>query len=303
MDEEGRTHTSKEDVVNEFVSFYRRLLGGERRREFIDLRYLRPWVRHVITQEEASALIQPVSREEIKLAFFDIEEDKLQVQTGCLLKQVNTTLLALIPKVRSPSLVSDFRPISCCNVLYKVITKIIVQRLRVVLDKLVSPSQNAFVPGRSIGDNILLAQELLTGYNQQRLPKRCVLKVDLRKAYDTVEWDFLFAVLQMFGFQTHLFAGLRNVSPPLCSICINGTPHDFFKGARGLRQGDPMSPFLFVLVMEVLQLKLQQFIEQDGGFSYHWKCEGIGLFQLCFADDLLLFCKADIPSVTVFKRI
>ncbi|KAL0378801.1 UNVERIFIED_CONTAM: hypothetical protein Sradi_3185600 [Sesamum radiatum] len=63
-----------------------------------------------------------------------------------------------------------------------------------------------------------------------------------------------------------------------------------------------MSPFLFVLVMEVLQLKLQQFIEQDGGFSYHWKCEGIGLFQLCFADDLLLFCKADIPSVTVFKR-
>ncbi|KAL0407937.1 UNVERIFIED_CONTAM: hypothetical protein Sradi_1728100 [Sesamum radiatum] len=76
MDEEGRTHTSKEDVVNEFVSFYCRLLGGERRREFIDLRYLRPWVRHVITQEEASALIQPVSREEIKLAFFDIEEDK-----------------------------------------------------------------------------------------------------------------------------------------------------------------------------------------------------------------------------------
>ncbi|KAL0385948.1 UNVERIFIED_CONTAM: hypothetical protein Sradi_2989100 [Sesamum radiatum] len=76
MDEEGRTHTSKEDVVNEFVSFYRRLLGGERRREFIDLRYLRPWVRHVITQEEASALIQPTSREEIKLAFFDIEEDK-----------------------------------------------------------------------------------------------------------------------------------------------------------------------------------------------------------------------------------
>ncbi|KAL0434246.1 UNVERIFIED_CONTAM: hypothetical protein Slati_2758900 [Sesamum latifolium] len=171
MDEEGRTHTSKEDVVNEFVSFYRRLLGGERRREFIDLRYLRPWVRHVITQEEASALIQPVSREEIKLAFFDIEEDKAPgpdgyssgfykaawpiigeeitnailefFTTGCLLKQVNTTLLALIPKSLA----------------------------------------KCICPGRSIGDNILLAQELLTGYNQQRLPKRCVLKGHLPLRY------------------------------------------------------------------------------------------------------------------------
>ncbi|KAL0291495.1 UNVERIFIED_CONTAM: hypothetical protein Sangu_3263400 [Sesamum angustifolium] len=97
-------------------------------------------------------------------------------------------------------MVSDFRPISCCNVLYKVITKIIVQRLRLVLDAMISPSQNAFVPGRSIGDNILLAQEMFTGYNRQGLPKRCALKIDLRKAYDTVEWDFLIAALQMFGF-------------------------------------------------------------------------------------------------------
>ncbi|KAK4384071.1 hypothetical protein Sango_3094300 [Sesamum angolense] len=88
--------------------------------------------------------------------------------TGRLLKQVNTTILALIPK-----------------------------RLRLVLDKLISPSQNAFVPGRSIGDNILLAQELFAGYKRQGLPMRCALKVDLRKAYDTVEWDFLSAVLQL----------------------------------------------------------------------------------------------------------
>ncbi|KAK4381203.1 hypothetical protein Sango_2990400 [Sesamum angolense] len=133
-------------------------------------------------------LVQSVTREEIKDAFFDIAEDKAPgpegyssgfykaawpvigeevvkailefFTTGRLLKQVNTTILALIPKVRVPSLVSDFRPISCCNVLYKVITKITVQRLRSVLDKMISPSQNAFVPGRSIGDNILLAQEM-----------------------------------------------------------------------------------------------------------------------------------------------
>ncbi|KAK4381322.1 Retrovirus-related Pol polyprotein from type-2 retrotransposable element R2DM [Sesamum angolense] len=194
--------------------------------------------------------------------------------TGRLLKQVNTTMLALIPK-----------------------------RLRLVLDAMISPSQNAFVPGRSIGDNILLAQEMFTGYNRQGLPKRCALKVDLRKAYDTVEWDFLIAALQLFGFPD-IFIGWNEecVTTPMFSVCINGNPHDFFKGARGLRQGDPMSPFLFVLVIEVLQLMLQQLIDQNEGFSYHWRCKELGLFQLCFADDLLLFCKADVASIQVFRR-
>ncbi|KAK4380904.1 hypothetical protein Sango_3019500 [Sesamum angolense] len=168
MNEDGHTLTTEDDVVNEFVSFYQRLLVGDRRREFIDLRHLCPWARHVLTLEESQVLVQSVTREEIKDAFFDIAEDKAP---GRLLRQVNTTILALIPK-----------------------------RLRIVLDKLISPSQNAFVLGRSIGDNILLAQELFTGYNRQGLPKRCALKVDLRKAYDTVEWDFLSVVLQLFGF-------------------------------------------------------------------------------------------------------
>ncbi|KAL2236529.1 UNVERIFIED_CONTAM: hypothetical protein Sindi_0844600 [Sesamum indicum] len=86
--------------------------------------------------------------------------------TGKLLKQVNYTLLAVIPKVHSPITVADFRPIACCNVIYKVIAKLLVQRLSVVLGKLVSPCQATFIPGRSIGDNIMMAQELFTGYNQ-----------------------------------------------------------------------------------------------------------------------------------------
>ncbi|KAL0295151.1 UNVERIFIED_CONTAM: hypothetical protein Sradi_6848800 [Sesamum radiatum] len=193
-------------------------------------------------------------------------------RTGRLLKQINTTLISLIPKVSNPTVVAEFRPISCCNVLYKAITKILVQRMRSVLDTLISPSQNAFVPGRSIGDNILLAQELFSGYNQKNLPPRCALKVDLRKAYDTVEWDFLKAALTLFGFPE-----------------------------RFIQWGDPMSPFLFVLVMEVLTLILLQRIEQNGGFSFHWKCEAIQLFQLSFADDLLLFSKADPSSIQLFK--
>ncbi|KAL0283962.1 UNVERIFIED_CONTAM: Retrovirus-related Pol polyprotein from type-2 retrotransposable element R2DM [Sesamum radiatum] len=331
MTPDGQTLTHQSDVTNEFIRYYQELLGGRPRDRFIDLRHLRPWARHILTETEAEALVLPVSPDEVKQALFDIDESKAPgpdgysagffkaawpviggevtqairdfFQTGRLLKQVNATLISLIPKVSNPGVVAEFRPISCCNVLYKVITKILVQRMRGILDTLISPSQNAFVPGRAIGDNILLAQELFSGYNQKHLPPRCALKVDLRKAYDTVEWDFLTAVLILFGFPEQFIQWIVEcVTTPSFSVCLNGAPHGFFKGARGLRQGDPMSPFLFVLVMEVLTLILLQRIEQNGGFSYHWRCDRIQLFQLGFADDLLLFSKADPNSVRLFKE-
>ncbi|KAL2226578.1 UNVERIFIED_CONTAM: putative ribonuclease H protein [Sesamum indicum] len=223
--------------------------------------------------------------------------------TGRLLKQINTTILALIPKVHSPMSVGDFRPTSCCNVLYKIIAKLIVKRLSVVLDKVISPCQAAFVPGRSIGDNIMLAQELFSGYNQSRLPPRCALKVDIRKAYNSVEWDFLVAVLELFVFPPTFIRWIEEcVTTPSFSVGLNGKPHGFFSGARGLRQGDPLSPYLFVLVMEVLHLGYLQMIDQDGLFSFHWKCDSAWIFQLGFADDLLLFCRTDMDSIEVLKR-
>ncbi|KAL0287047.1 UNVERIFIED_CONTAM: Retrovirus-related Pol polyprotein from type-2 retrotransposable element R2DM [Sesamum radiatum] len=110
-------------------------------------------------------------------------------------------------------------------------------------------------------------------FPQCRLPPRCALKVDLRKAYDTVEWDFLFATLRLFGFPAVFIRWIEEcVTSAHYLVVVNGGVHGFFAGARGLRQGDPMSPYLFVLVMEVLQMILQQFIDQDGQFLYHWRC-------------------------------
>ncbi|KAL2246365.1 UNVERIFIED_CONTAM: Transposon TX1 uncharacterized protein [Sesamum indicum] len=184
---------------------------------------------------------------------------------GRLLKQVNSTLLALIPKVHTPM-------------------------------------SAAFILGRSIGDNIMLAQEMFMGYNHTRLPPRCALKVDIRKAYDTVEWDFFVATLQLFGFPPTFTRWIEEcISTTSFSVGLNGTPYGFFAGARGLRQGDPLSPFLFVLVMEVLHIGYMQLIEQDMQFTYHWKCEPARVFQLGFADDLLLFCRADLDSLRVLK--
>ncbi|KAL0293586.1 UNVERIFIED_CONTAM: hypothetical protein Sangu_3235000 [Sesamum angustifolium] len=272
--------------------------------EGIDLSFLRTELKHTLTLEEANLLIRPVTREEIKEAIFDIDEESAPGPdgTGQLLKQVNTTVLALIPKVNLPSYVSDYRPISCCNVLYKVITKVIVQRMQPVLHLLIDHSQTAFVPGRSIADNILLAQELLAGYNQRRLPPRCTLKVDIQKAYDSVEWDFLLEVLRLFNFPPRFVGWIEQcVSTASFSVSINGAIYGFFKGGRGLRQGDPMSPYLFVLVMEIWNSLLRYRVQNAAHFQYHWKCKELGILNLCFADDVLLFCKAHIPSIQVLK--
>ncbi|KAL2225785.1 UNVERIFIED_CONTAM: hypothetical protein Sindi_3018100 [Sesamum indicum] len=151
-DENGSTHIEPEEVIHEFVSYYQNLLGGNRRQILVDINYLRPWARHIITNEEASHLCLPFTPKDVKNAVFDISEDKAPgpngyssgffkaawpvvgtevtravlnfFTTGKLLKQVNSTLLALIPKVHNPMTVGDFRPISCCNVLYKIIAKL-----------------------------------------------------------------------------------------------------------------------------------------------------------------------------------
>ncbi|KAL2237162.1 UNVERIFIED_CONTAM: hypothetical protein Sindi_0907900, partial [Sesamum indicum] len=151
-DENGSTHIEPEEVIHEFVSYYQNLLGGNRRQILVDINYLRPWARHIITNEEASHLCLPFTPKDVKNAVFDISEDKAPgpngyssgffkaawpvvgtevtravlnfFTTGKLLKQVNSTLLALIPKVHNPMTVGDFRPTSCCNVLYKIIAKL-----------------------------------------------------------------------------------------------------------------------------------------------------------------------------------
>ncbi|KAL2224534.1 UNVERIFIED_CONTAM: hypothetical protein Sindi_3021100 [Sesamum indicum] len=231
-DDYGTSHTEPGEIINEFVRYYQNLLGGNRRQIMMDIGFLRPWARHILSNEEASHLISAFTPDDVKQAVFDIAEDKAPGPDGyssgffkaawpVVGQEVTKADRAPRPDgyssgfyknawpvvgqeitkaVHSRTSVADFRPISCCNVLYKIIAKLIVQKLSVILDKIISPCQAAFVPGRSIGDNVMLAQELFTRYNQAQLPSRCALKVDIQKAYDTVEWDFLLSVLQLFGF-------------------------------------------------------------------------------------------------------
>ncbi|GJV54642.1 sugar transport protein 13 [Tanacetum coccineum] len=224
-------------------------------------------------------------------------------RNGTLLKEINHTIIALILKVKSPSCVNDYRPISCCNLLFKCISKIIANRIKHSLKTIISPIQSAFIPGRSITDNILLTQELMYNYHLERGTPRCAFKVDIQKAYDIVDWDFLRIILLGFGFHQKMVSWIMEcVTSTSYSICVNGSLHGYFKGKRGLRQGDPLSPYLFTLVMEVLTLMLQRKVHQTDQFTYHRYCSKMELVNLCFADDLFLFPYGDVGSASIIKE-
>ncbi|GJW95770.1 RNA-directed DNA polymerase, eukaryota, reverse transcriptase zinc-binding domain protein [Tanacetum coccineum] len=146
--------------------------------------------------------------------------------------------------------------------------------------------------------NILLSQELLKGYDRKDGPNRMAMKVDIQKAYDTVNWKFLEAVLKEFGFHEKMVDWVvKCITTTSFSICVIGERFGYFKGGRGLRQGDPISPYLFTLVMEVLTLIVKDKVEKNRDFIYHFGCKKVKFTHVCFADDLLMFCNGDIGSV------
>ncbi|GKE18360.1 RNA-directed DNA polymerase, eukaryota, reverse transcriptase zinc-binding domain protein [Tanacetum coccineum] len=223
--------------------------------------------------------------------------------SGKMLGEINATLISLIPKVQTPSKVTDFRPIACCNVLYKCISKIITNRIKLVLGSLVSNNQSAFIPGRKIQDNILLTQEIMKGYNRKGGPKRVAFKIDLQKAYDTVSWKFLRKTLEEFGFHEKMVNWIMQcVTTVGFTLNVNGERIGYFKGGRGLRQGDRVSPYLFTLIMEVFSLMLKRQIENDTKFQYHFGCKSMKLVHVYFADDLLVMCHGDVDSVNAIKK-
>ncbi|GJR12441.1 hypothetical protein Tco_0795093 [Tanacetum coccineum] len=273
-----------DDMAKAFINHYEIFLGQPGSTQGFNVDNL---LSTCLSANKALDMIRPFSSKEVKEAMFSMGNDKSPdpdgytaaffksawdivgsdvtravcefFTNGRLLKELNHTVIALISKVHSPACVNDYRLISCCNVLFKCISKIIANRIKECLKRLVSPNQSAFVPSRSITDNILLTQEIMHNYHLDRGVPRCAFKVDIQKAYDTVDWEFLKVVLIGFGFHNCMVSWIIEcVSTTSFSICINGSLHGYFKGKRGIRQGNPLSPYLFTLIMEVLTLMLHR---------------------------------------------
>lgn len=164
-------------------------------------------------------------------------------------------------------------------------------------------SQAAFIPGRSIIDNLLMSHALVRGYERKRNSPRCALKVDIRKAYDTVHWRAVELMLQAYNFPEKMVKWLvMCYTTPYFSVLVNGSPAGYFPGKRGLRQGDPLSPYIFVLLMEVLGSLLKEGIESKG-MGYHPKCKRTCTTHLSFADDVLIFTRAEDKSLECINVI
>ncbi|KAL5768232.1 hypothetical protein ACOSP7_014787 [Xanthoceras sorbifolium] len=165
--------------------------------------------------------------------------------------ELNQTLITLIPKIPSPMDMSSFRPISLCNTSYKVISKIIVSRLKGLLTDLIRPNQVAFVPGRHIHDNIVVAQKILYKFRFAK-SKKCFVawKINLAKAYDKLQWDFIEKFLLEVGLCSNLITLIMFcVKSVSYRVVLNGEISNSFAPGCRIRQGDPISPSLSVCAL------------------------------------------------------
>ncbi|CAJ2652400.1 unnamed protein product [Trifolium pratense] len=194
------------------------------------------------------------------------------------MKGINSTFITLIPKTDSPQRLSDFRPISLVGSLYKILAKVLANRLRQVIGSVISESQTAFVKNRQILDGILIANEVV---DEARKFKKDLLlfKVDFEKAYDSVDWGYLDAVMGRMAF-----------------------PNLWRK--RGLRQGDPLSPFLFLLAAEGLNVLMEAMVARNLFTGYSIGGQGsVSVSHLQFADDTLLMGTKSWANVRALRAV
>lgn len=221
------------------------------------------------------------------------------------IRLINHTNIVLIPKVDNPEIVSNYRPISICNVSYKIITKIIITSLKPLLNACISPNQGAFALCRSIQDNILIAYELFSGFNGKKGRTRVmVLKLDLEKAYDLLNWDYIRCLLTNFGFSvTWVNLVMECISSMSFSVNINGDSHGYFFPSRGIRHGDHLSPFIFILYMEPLIRSPNELAckpkSNVGVLTSPFRSK---VSNLVFADDSLIFAKATLGVIGMFFK-
>ncbi|RVW16209.1 Transposon TX1 uncharacterized 149 kDa protein [Vitis vinifera] len=284
-----------------------------------------------ISEESALRLESPFTEEEISKAIFQLDRDKapgpdgftiavfqecwdvikedlVRVfaefhRSGIINQSTNASFIVLIPKKSLSKRISDFRPISLITSLYKIIAKVLSGRLRGVLHETIHYTQGAFVQGRQILDAVLIANEIVDERRRSG-EEGVVFKIDFEKAYDHVKWDFLDHMLEKKGFSPRWRKWMSGcLSSVSFAILVNGSAKGWVKASRGLRQGDPLSPFLFTLVADVLSRMLMRAEERNMLEGFRVGRNRTRVSHLQFADDAIFFSNSREEELQTLKSL
>ncbi|KAJ0539673.1 putative RNA-directed DNA polymerase [Helianthus annuus] len=288
---------------------------------------------NLLSDEDASFLISEFSKEEIKKACFDcgserapgpdgfnmkffkrfwdlFEEDfgnifKHFFETGSFSRGVSSSFIALIPKIKDPGELGDFRPINLVGIINKVVSKVLANRLKMVIGSVISETQSAFLKERLIMDGPLILNEVLAWARKNGI-ELFLFKIDFAKAYDNVNWHFLSSIMQQLGFPPKWCLWIHGIlSSARSSVLVNGSPTFEFSCGKGMRQGDPISPFLFLLVMEAFSSMVKKACGVGALRGVSLPKEGPVLSHLLYADDCVLigeWARNNIKKVTLLLR-
>jgi hypothetical protein len=224
--------------------------------------------------------------------------------TSWIMPGFNSNIIALLPKVQNATSIDQFRHITMENFKFKVISKIIADRLASVLPSIIFEEQMGFIHGRNIKDCLCIASEVANLLHNKSFGGNLALKIDISKAFDTLEWSFLLKVLHCFGFN-EVFCNWIHVilQSAFLSISVNGRAEGYFNCSRGVRQGDPLSPLLFCLAEDVLSRGISILVnsgvlDQIKG-TRHFKVPS----RTFYVDDLMVFCKGKLSGLKELKKL
>ncbi|XP_058725579.1 uncharacterized protein LOC131596860 [Vicia villosa] len=221
---------------------------------------------------------------------------------GKLVKSISSAFIALIPKNHNPQDLTEYRPICLVGSLYKILSKMLAARVKKVMGRLISCNQSAFVPGRNMLDGVLLVNEVID-WAKRNKSSCLLLKVDFEKAYDSLSWNFLRDMLVRMGFGKRWLMWMDAcIFSSHLSVLVNGSATHDFMVHRGLHQGDPLSPFLFVIAMEALTTLIRNSVAVGGFKPFQFGIEeGVDILQ--FADDTVIFGEASTANLWNLKVI
>ncbi|GKV46811.1 hypothetical protein SLEP1_g53774 [Rubroshorea leprosula] len=284
-----------------------------------------------ISQTDNELLIAPFSKEEIRKVIWECDSSKApgsngfnfrfmksmwdDIKTkvigfvkefqeqGRLVRRSNASFIVLISKTVNPQRIEEYRPISLIGVMYKMIAKLLASRLCKVLHKIIGEQQMAVIKGRQLVDGVVIVNEVITEAKRKR-KKSFVFKVDFEKAYDKVCWNFIDYMLDRMAFSATWRRWIQEcLKSSMVSILINGSPTRQFSVTKGIRQEDPLSPFLFLIVAEGLNGLMTAAVDKELYKGVEVGKDAITITHLQFADDTIFFGEASEQNVRTIKCI